>query len=215
MSSDTSIPDGGDRLRPIEIFTNGKYAKAQVTRDLNYYVSVGTPCLVHDHHALGSTIGPIVRWGIAHNMHNDVPEFLCPFNKTTIRSKSYVAYTLQEGMSYQQFLGLKPGKSSRRSLVLPEDAAVNAQHREDKRANWLQLPKGWLTADELDKAADTPDQEAQELTDMGVQLPTPPSVQTQHMRAAVTLADTTEQHTDCVDTCEHNVTYRQYHHDTG
>ena len=118
-------------MRPIEIFTNGKYAKAQVTRDLDYYVSVGTPCLVHNHHALGNTIGTKVRRGIAYNMHNDVPEFLCPINKTTIRSKSYVAYTLQKEMSYQQFLGLKPGKSSRRSLTLPEDAAINKQNKDD------------------------------------------------------------------------------------
>jgi hypothetical protein len=45
VSSDTSVPMNGDRLWPIEIFTNGQYPKSQVTRDLNCYVPVGTPCL--------------------------------------------------------------------------------------------------------------------------------------------------------------------------
>ena len=116
-----------------------------------------------------------------------------------MRLKSYVAYTLTDGMSYQQFLGLKPGKSSRRSLTLPEDSAINTQYSEDPASNCLQLPKGWISPEEMDAAADTPQQEAQELTvmfvDQGDQLPTPPPIQQQNMWAAVTVADNVEQPT--------------------
>ena len=106
-----------------------------------------------------------------------------------MRSKSYVAYALADGMSYQQFLGLKPGKSSRRSVTLPEDSAINKQYSEDPASNWLQLPEGWISPEAMEAAADTPQQEAQELTDMfvdqGDHLPTPPSIQQQHMPSCV------------------------------
>ena len=99
-SSGVAVSMDGDRQRPIEIFTNGRYGRQQVNREINYYVPVGTPCLVHDHHAMGSTVGPKVRWGIASSMHREVPEFLCPFANTTFRSKSYVACKQAEGRTH-------------------------------------------------------------------------------------------------------------------
>ena len=152
-SSDVAVSMDGDRQRPIGIFTNCRYGRQQVTREIDYYVPVGTPCLVHDHHAMGSTVGPKVRWGIASSMHRDVPEFLCPFANTTFRSKSYVAYKLKEGLNYEQFLSIKQRKiSSRRSVAISGNDAINEASKNDPNARWVQLPKGWLTSDEMDEA---------------------------------------------------------------
>ena len=52
----------------IEHLSQINRSKRQCDRELNYYVPIGTPCLVHDHKARGSTIGPKVRWGIAVGM---------------------------------------------------------------------------------------------------------------------------------------------------
>ena len=65
VSSDSSVSLDGDRFRPLELFTDGKYSRSQIDREISYYVPIGTPCLVHDTKAKGSTLGPKVRWGIA------------------------------------------------------------------------------------------------------------------------------------------------------
>ena len=93
-SGDVAMSMDGDRQRPIEMFTNGRYGRQQVTMKIDFYVPVGTICMVHAH--LGSTVGPKVRWGIASSIHREVPEFCCPFANTTFRSKSYVAYKLTQ-----------------------------------------------------------------------------------------------------------------------
>ena len=51
----------GDKTRPLEIVTVGQYSRRQIDGELSYYVPGGTPCLVHDTEALGSTIGPKAR----------------------------------------------------------------------------------------------------------------------------------------------------------
>ena len=111
VATDTAVSLDGDRPRPLELFTESAYSRRQIDRELAYFVPVGTPCMVHDTHALGSTIGPKVRWGIALGMHREVVEFMCPFVRSHFRNKSYVAYPLTEGQSYGQFLGLKPQSS--------------------------------------------------------------------------------------------------------
>jgi hypothetical protein len=115
-------------------------------------------------------------------------------------------------MSYQQFLGLKPGKSSRRSVTLPEDSAINKQYSEDPTSNWLQLPEGWMSPEAMEAAADTPQQEAQELTDMfvdqGDQLPTPPSIQQQHMHAAIELSNNIEETTGDDNTTDEHIIFQ-------
>ena len=56
-----------------------------------------------------------------------------------------------------------------------------------------------MSPDAMEAATDTPEQEAQELTDMfvdqGDQLPTPPSIQQQHMQAAIQLSHNIEETT--------------------
>ena len=118
-------PLDGDRKRPLEVLTNGWYSRRQIDRELEYFVPTGTPCLVHCHKARGSTLGPKVRWGIASGMHRETCHFTCPFTKSPLfRSKSFVAYKLERGVNFAQFLGLKSLSSTRKSLVLPEDSKL-------------------------------------------------------------------------------------------
>ena len=120
-SSSMAMPLDGDVASPLEHFTAGSYSRKQVRRELDYYVATGTPCLVHCTNALGSTLGPKVRWGIACGMLRESVQFVCPFTKSTFRSKSFNAYKLQSGMNYAQFLGLKSLLSTKKALMLPED----------------------------------------------------------------------------------------------
>ena len=92
ISTEVNISMDGDRARPLSLFTEDYYSRRQIDREIMYYVPVGTPCLVHDTKALGSTIGPKVRWGISMGMHRETAEFMCLFMKSTFRNKSYVAY---------------------------------------------------------------------------------------------------------------------------
>lgn len=121
LAADHANPLDGDRARPLELFTDGQYSRRQIDRELSYYVPVGTPCLVHDTSVLGSHIAPKVRWGIAAGMERECVRFMCPYSKMLRTSKSYVAYKLQEGLSYTQFLGLPAQKTARRSLQLAQD----------------------------------------------------------------------------------------------
>ena len=134
ISSGYNIPLDGDRARPLEIATNFQYSRRQIDRELSYYVPVGTPCLVHDTLAKGSSLAPKVRWGIASGMYRETVKFRCPFVHSTFHSKSYTAYKLRQGLSYTTFLGLKPVGSKRRGLVLPGDEII-PEHM------ILQLPK--------------------------------------------------------------------------
>lgn len=134
ISTDAAIPIDGDRYRPIELFTDGFYSRRQCDRELNYYVPVGTPCLVHDTRVKGSGLAPKVRWGVACGMQRETPYFVCPFLKTKFHGKSYTAYKLRAGLNYAQFLGLPSLESTQRSLVIPGDLEI------DERIV-LQLPK--------------------------------------------------------------------------
>lgn len=67
--------------------------------------------------------------------------FMCPYSKDIRHSKSFVAYKLQEGISYTQFLGLKPQKSARRSLRLAEDECVVPTLALPEELGKIELPK--------------------------------------------------------------------------
>ena len=135
VSTNNNVSLDGDRPRPLELLTDSWYSRRQIDRELEYYVPCGTPCLVHCHKAKGSTLGPKVRWGIASGMHRETCHFTCPFTKGPLfRSKSFVAYKLEHGTNYAQFLGLRSLKSTLKSLVLPEDNKIS-------KRNIVTLPK--------------------------------------------------------------------------
>ena len=137
-SADFAISTDGDQPRPIETFTDGTYSRRQCNRELTYYVPVGTPCLVHDTNALGSALAPKVRWGIAAGMYRETVRFLCPFVASQFHSKSFTAYKLKEGLSYQTFLGLKEDLSTRKSLVLPGDSEMHDEYTIELKMNAIQ-----------------------------------------------------------------------------
>ena len=124
-----SAPMDGDSPRPIELFTHFYYSRKQCDRELTYYVPVGTPCLVHDKKALGSTLGPKVRWGIACGMSRDVVRFMCPFLKSQFVSKSFTAYKLRLGLNYAQFLGLRIMSTTQKLIAVPGDVDENIKLR--------------------------------------------------------------------------------------
>ena len=93
VSADLSVPSDGDRARPIEQFTDQWYRCRQCLCELDYYVSVGTPCLVMDTKTTGSTLAPKVRWDIASGMQPETLELFCPFTKSRFKSKSFTAYS--------------------------------------------------------------------------------------------------------------------------
>ena len=66
---DVSVPLGGDQARPLELITGGFYSRRQIDRELSYYIHIGTPALVHNNKAKGSTLGPKSQWGVAVGMH--------------------------------------------------------------------------------------------------------------------------------------------------
>ena len=111
----------GDRPRPLEIITGHRYSRRQIDRELSYFVSIGTPALVHIPQARGSSLKPKVRWGVAMGMVREHPVWMCPFTRALFRSKSFTAFSLTGGMNYAQFLGMKERPSIKRSVQAPQD----------------------------------------------------------------------------------------------
>ena len=97
----------GDRPRPLEVITGSRYTRRQIDRELSYFVSIGTPALVHIPKTRGSSLKPKVRWGVAWGMRREHPIWMCPFTKSMFRSKSFTAFALKDGMNYGQFLGIQ------------------------------------------------------------------------------------------------------------
>ena len=141
VTTDTcNIPIDGDRARPLEVLTRGFYSRRQIDRELGYYVSVGTPCLVHDPEVKGSSVQPKVRWGIAKGMYREQVWFMDPYSKSKFKSKSYSAYTLRDGSIWSVFLGLGEIQSTRKQMALPED-----QHQ--PMGILIELPEHLLNVD--------------------------------------------------------------------
>ena len=129
LSDDVNMPADGDRALPLEMLTRGYYSRAMIRRELSYYVSVGTPALVHDNSIRGSALEPKTRWGVAIGMYREQPIWKCPFTKATFRSKSYSAYRLKEGLNYAQFLKLPMMKSARGLMQIDaEDTGDTVVH---------------------------------------------------------------------------------------
>ena len=133
VSQAVSVPIDGDRARPLEIATRGRYSRRQIDRELYYFVGVGTPCLVHDASVLGShlprgdesaggtTSGQKSRWMIGDGMYRDQVKFWDPKTHDTSRSKSYTAFKLRFGMNFAQLLGINLPAKTKRMRPLPED----------------------------------------------------------------------------------------------
>ena len=123
LSSDlVSVPIDGDRAMPLEILTKGFYSRRKKDRELSYFVPLRTPCLVQTTEK-GSSLKPKIRWGIAVGcyMYREQPIFWCPHNKTTFRTKSFVAFTLRDGLNIMTFFGLKQMEPSQASMSILDD----------------------------------------------------------------------------------------------
>ena len=123
---DVSVPLDGDRARPLELITRGRYSRRQIDKEIYGFVSIGTPCLVHDATVLGSHLptrdsGCKARWMIADGMCRDQVIFYDPRTKDTSRSKSYAAFKLRLGMNFAQALNIDLPATTKKSNPLPED----------------------------------------------------------------------------------------------
>ena len=121
LSDDVNMPADGDRARPLEILTRGYMSRRMIDRELTYFITCGTPALVHDSSVKGSSLRPKTRWGVACGMYRDQPIWWCPYTKVTFRSKSYSAYRLQNGLNYAQFLKIPIKKSAQSQMHIPDD----------------------------------------------------------------------------------------------
>ena len=126
QSMDVSVPLDGDRARPLELITRGRYSRRQIDKEIYGFVSIGTPCLVHDATVLGSHLptrdsGCKARWMIADGMYRDQVIFYDPRTKDTSRSKSYAAFKLRLGMNFAQALNIDLPNATKKSNPLPED----------------------------------------------------------------------------------------------
>ena len=122
MAADTAYTSvDGDRMLSIEHLSCGRYSRKQVQRELNYFLQLGTPALVHVPSMRGSTLASKVRWGIAWAMYFEQVVFIDPFTRSTFRSKSYTAFELKNGINYAQFLGLTKMPTTRKAAALPGD----------------------------------------------------------------------------------------------
>jgi len=119
IATEVTAPVNGDQARPLEILTRGRYSRRQIDRELSYFVQIGTPGLVHTPQIRGSTIAPKVRWGIAWGMYRDQVVWLCPYTRSTFRSKSFAAFELRHNMNYAQFWGLPEMPTTRKALAIP------------------------------------------------------------------------------------------------
>ena len=137
-SHDPNTPSDGDTASPIELMYNEWYSRNQVRRELNSYISVGTPALCHQRKVKGSHLEPKVRWGIAVGRRGKVTSFMCPFNRSVsarFKTRSFTAHILREGLNWSQFLGLgnigteetsrmMPQKDKKIMINLPEERTV-------------------------------------------------------------------------------------------
>jgi hypothetical protein len=109
-STAAAIPPDGDVAPPIEqLFTVRGIAyisRNQVYRELDSYVSVGTPALCHMPKVKGSDLEPKVRWGVAIGQRGKVTRWMCPFTRVQFRRRAFTAFTLKTGLNWSQFLGL-------------------------------------------------------------------------------------------------------------
>ena len=105
-SMDAAVPIDGDVPAPITKLFHDYYSRNQVFRELDSYVSVGTPALCHLPKVKGSALEPKVRWGVAIGRRGKVTRWMCPFTGTVFRNRSFSAFGLRTGLNWSQFMGL-------------------------------------------------------------------------------------------------------------
>lgn len=120
-SQSVSVPIDGDRARPLELYTRGRYSRRQIDRELEYFLAVGTPALVHDCFAKGSTLGPKCTWMIALRMYREQVIFWSPKTKDCTKSKSYTAFKMRPGIHYTEVIGINQTRASQKARPLPSD----------------------------------------------------------------------------------------------
>ena len=123
-SQSVSMPVDGDVIRPLEYFTRGRTSRRMIDRQLYYFVSAGTPCLVHDIHVKGSHIAPKSRWMVAMRMYNEQLILWCPRTNAETKTKSYTAFKLRTGIHWSSVVGIELPKAHRKSLPLEDDFKV-------------------------------------------------------------------------------------------
>ena len=115
----------GDAIRPLEYLTGGMISRAQIDKEINAHVTLGTVCLVHDERKKGSQQGAKVRFGISWGMIGDVNRFKCPYTGAVFRSSSFSLIGLPCHISFSQFLNL-PDFSSKNCLPKSGDFRIDA-----------------------------------------------------------------------------------------
>ena len=120
-SQSVSMPVDGDVVRPLEFFTRGRTSRRMIDRQLTYFVSAGTPCLVHDIHMKGSTIAPKARWMVAIRMFNEQLILWCPRTNAETKTKSFTAFKLRSGIHWTSVIGIDLPAAATKSRPLKED----------------------------------------------------------------------------------------------
>ena len=130
-------PDG-DTVLPLEYLTGGFKSRAELNRELNAYVTLGSVCLVHDQSKKGSDSGSKIKIGISWGMVGEVNRFKCPYRGNIFRSSSFTVVGLPNNISYSQFLNL------------PDFQNKNCQGRvQDFKVDWSEVthtpePRTWV-----------------------------------------------------------------------
>ena len=140
-SLEANVPPDQDRAPPIEMLLQGYVSRQQIYRELDSYVSVGTPALCHLPKVKGSDLQSRVRWGIAIGQRGKVTRWMCPFTQSRFKNRSFTAFNLRTGLSWSQFLGLGDIAPSAQSRMLPQDADVmHTIELPEVRAATVELP---------------------------------------------------------------------------
>ena len=125
LSQLSTMPADGDQARPLEVVTKGQYSRRQIDRELSYFVAVGTPVLVHDPQVKGSQLTPKSSWWVVQGMYREQLVLWSPFTDSLThavrKSKSYTAFKLARGLSYNKFLSLNEAPPSKRQTQIPTD----------------------------------------------------------------------------------------------
>lgn len=125
VSHEANLPSDYDVIRPLEAMTRGAYSRSMISKDLSWFVPVGTLALVHCEKVRGSSLKSKCRWGVATGTLGGQVEFRCPHRFTRFWSKSFKALRLTDGLSYNTFLGLPPLETVRKPAHLPTDNTDN------------------------------------------------------------------------------------------
>jgi hypothetical protein len=121
LSQLSTMPADGDQARPLELVTAGAYSRRQIDRELSYFVAVGTPVLVHDPKVKGSQFTPKASWWVVRGMYREQLILWSPFTHAIRKSKSYTAFKLVRGLSYQKFLSINEAPATKRQKQIPAD----------------------------------------------------------------------------------------------